>query len=30
LEELPQDMAVYKGIAVLRPRITGWLRRHAA
>lgn len=30
LEELPQDMADYKGITALRPRITAWLRRHAA
>jgi dimethylamine monooxygenase subunit A len=29
LEELPPDMADYKGITALRPRITGWLRRHA-
>jgi dimethylamine monooxygenase subunit A len=30
LEELPQDMADYKGITALRPRIIAWLRRHAA
>jgi hypothetical protein len=29
LEDLPPDMADYKGITALRPRITGWLRRHA-
>ena len=30
LEELPQDMADYKGIAQLRPRVTAWLRRQAS
>jgi hypothetical protein len=30
LDELPRDMADYKGITALRPRITEWLRRRAA
>jgi hypothetical protein len=30
LEELPADIAGYKGITALRPRVIGWLRRHGA